>query len=136
MGNSFWRLFSVGSVAGTTLTDPPSWVESYQVSAVCITATDVDSYAMGNATTATCGTGLTVAAPSNTAGSPYCGAGMLAVASGATNHDQTNGFISSVAPNSSGKYWIVTDRNINPPSWGEWFAPNSICVTGTTVPTV
>jgi hypothetical protein len=114
------------------LTNPPSYGgETYQVSSVCIPSADVSSYAIGNATTATYGTALTQAAPSNTAGSPYCGAGMLAVAGGATNHDQTNGFISSVAPNSSGKYWIVTDRNVNPPSWGEWFLPNSICVTGT-----
>lgn len=114
------------------LTNPPSYGgETYQVSSVCIPSADVSSYAIGNATTATYGTALTQAAPSSTAGSPYCGAGMLAVAGGATNHDQTNGFISSVAPNSSGKYWIVTDRNVNPPSWGEWFLPNSICVTGT-----
>ncbi|MEO9181735.1 MAG: hypothetical protein ABI298_08820 [Acidimicrobiales bacterium] len=114
------------------LTNPPSWGgEYYQVSAVCIPSADVSSYSINTATSATYGTGLTQAAPTNTAGSPYCGAGMLAVAGGATNHDQTNGFISSVAPNSSGKYWLVTDRNIAPPSYGEWFAPNSICVTGT-----
>ena len=114
------------------LTNPPSYGgEYYQVSSVCITSTDVSSYTINNATTATYGTGLTVAAPSNTAGSPYCGTGTLAVAGGATNHDQTNGFISSVAPNSSGKYWVVVDRDINPPSYGEWFLPNSVCVTGT-----
>jgi len=115
------------------LTNPPSYGgETYQVSSVCIPSSDVSSYTINTATTSTYGTGLTQAAPSNAAGSPYCGVGTLAVAGGATNHDQTNGFISSVAPNSSGKYWVVVDRDINPPSYGESFLPNSVCVTGTT----
>lgn len=114
------------------LTNPPSYGgETYQVSAVCIPSVDVSTYTIGTATTATYGTGLTQAAPTNTAGSPYCGAGTLAVAGGATNHDQENGYINSVLPNSSGKYWVVTDTNTSPPSYGEYFLPNSICVSGT-----
>jgi hypothetical protein len=112
------------------LTNPPSYGgETYQVSSVCIPSGDVSGYTINTATTGTYGTTLTQAAPSSTAASPYCGAGLLAVAGGATNHDQTNGFISSVIPTSSGKYWLVTDTNIAPPSWGESFLPNAICVS-------
>jgi hypothetical protein len=115
------------------LTNPPSYGgETYQVASVCIPTADVSSYTRTAATTATYGTGLTTAAPSSAAGTPYCGAGQLAVAGGATNHDQTNGFISSVGPNSSGKYWVIADTNVNPPSYGETFLPTGICVSATT----
>lgn len=113
------------------LTNPPSYGgEYYQVSAVCIPSADVSSYTL-DSNPGGYGTSLTQAMPSNTAGSGYCAVGQLAVAGGATNHDQTNGFISSVSPSSDGKYWLVTDTNINPPSYGESFIPNAVCVTGT-----
>ncbi len=92
---------------------------------------NLSPYSIVNATTATYGTGLTQAAPSNAAGTPSCPTDTPAVAGGATNHDQTNGFISSVAPNSSEKYWVVTDRDLNPPSYGEHFLPVGICVSAT-----
>lgn len=115
------------------LTNPPSYGgEYYQVSAICVPRTDLSQYSIVNATTATYGTGLTQAAPANAAGSPYCPADTLAVAAGATNHDQNNGFISSVTPTSSGKYWVISDRDLNPPSYGEHFLPVGVCVSATT----
>ncbi len=114
------------------LTNPPSYGgEYYQVSAICVPRTDLSSYSIVNATTSTYGTSLTQAAPSNAAGSPYCPTDTLAVAAGATNHDQNNGFISSVTPTSSGKYWVISDRDLNPPSYGEHFLPVGICVSAT-----
>ena len=114
------------------LTNPPSYGgEYYQVSSVCIPSADVAAYAIQTDTTATYGTGLTTATPNDVAGSPYCPVGSLAVAGGATNHDQENGFISSVQPNSSGKYWVVSDADLAPPSYGDYFLANDICVTGT-----
>ncbi len=114
------------------LTNPPSYGgEYYQVSAVCIPKADVINYAIATATASTYGTGLTTATPQNSAGSPYCGTGTLAVAGGATNHDQQNGYISSVIPNSSGKYWVVSDYDTAPPSYGEYFLPVGVCVSAT-----
>jgi hypothetical protein len=99
------------------------------VSSICVPQADLTQYSIVNATTSTYGTGLTQAAPSNTAGTPYCPANTVAVAGGATNHDQTYGFISSVVPSSSEKYWTITDRDLNPPSYGEHFLPVGICVS-------
>jgi hypothetical protein len=116
------------------LTNPPSWGgEYYQVSAVCIPGTDLPAggYNIVTATTSTYGVGLTQAAPTSAAGTPYCGAGQLSIAGGAINHDQDNGFISSVAPNASGKYWVVADTDVAPPSYGEHFLPVGICATAT-----
>lgn len=114
------------------LTNPPSWGgEYYQVSSVCVPSTDVSNYSIVTATSSTYGTSLTQAAPASSAGSPYCGTNTLAVAGGAINHDQHNGFISSVSPNSSGKYWVVTDRDDAAPSYGEHFYPTAVCLNAT-----
>jgi hypothetical protein len=114
------------------LTNPPaSGREYYQVSSVCIPSADVSSYSLDD-NPGGYGTGLTQAMPSDTAGSGYCAAGTLAVAGGATNHDQQNGFISSISPASGGQYWLATDTDINPPSYGESFDVTAVCVTGTT----
>jgi hypothetical protein len=126
------------------LTNPPqSGVAYYQVFSVCIPSADVSSYTIANATYGQFGTFLDITQPGatattvppgvfNTAGSGFCADGQLAVAGGATNHDQTNGFISSVSPATGGKYWVVTDTNINPPTtYSEWFLPNAVCVSAT-----
>jgi hypothetical protein len=116
------------------LTNPPSWGgEYYQVSAVCVPSSDFPAGGYNIVTTPTTayGVDLTQAAPTNAAGTVYCGTGQLSIAGGAINHDQNNGFISSVAPNSSGKYWVVADTDVAPPYYGEHFQPVGICVTGT-----
>jgi hypothetical protein len=113
------------------LTNPPaSGREFYQVTSVCIPSADVSSYSL-NDNPGGYGTSLTQAMPSNTAGSGFCPAGTLAVAGGATNHDQQNGFISSISPASGGGYWLATDTDINPPMYGESFDVTAVCVTGT-----
>ncbi len=120
------------------MVNPPSYGgESYQVSAVCIPSGDVSSYEIDTAAVGAYGTVFSMptgggSALFNTAGSGYCGAGELAVAGGATNHDQANGFISSVLPSSDGKYWLATATDVNPPSYGESFYPNAVCVAATT----
>ncbi len=120
------------------LTNPPSYGgEYYQVSAVCIPSGDVSTYEIDTAGPGAYGTVFSTptgggSALFNTAGSGYCGAGELAVAGGATNHDQANGFISSVLPSSDGKYWLATATDLNPPSYGESFYPNAVCVAATT----
>jgi hypothetical protein len=116
---------------------PPYDGEYYQVSAVCIPSADVSSYTIRTAAFGAYGTNLATpigggAARTNTAGTPYCGAGQLALAAGASNHDTANGFISSVAPSGDPKYWLVTDTDLNPPSYGESFYPTSICASATT----
>jgi hypothetical protein len=100
----------------------------------------VTSYAIANATYGAYGTFLDITQPGaaatavppgvfNTAGFGFCAAGQLAVAGGATKHDQTNGFISSVSAAPGGQYWLVTGTNINPPtSYSEFFLPTAVCV--------
>jgi hypothetical protein len=120
---------------GVHMVNPPSYSgEYYQVSSVCIPSADVSSYTIDTAVPGGYGTDLSMpisgsAAKFNTAGSGYCGTGQLAVAGGLTNHDQANGFISSISPSSDGKYWLGTATDVNPPSYGESFYPNSVCVT-------
>jgi hypothetical protein len=114
------------------LTNPPaSGREYYQVSSVCVPSADLTSYSLDD-NPGGFGTSLTPAMPSNTAGSGFCPAGTLAVAGGATNHDQQNGFVSSISPDPGGQYWLATDTDINPPSYGESFDVTAVCVTGTT----
>lgn len=114
------------------LTNPPlSGADYYEVSSVCIPSADLTSYSLDD-NPGSYGTSLTQAMPSNTAGSGYCAAGTLAVAGGATNHDQQSGFISSISPATGGQYWLATDTDINPPSYGESFDVTAVCVTGTT----
>jgi hypothetical protein len=118
---------------------------TYSVYSVCIPSADVSSYTIDNASYGGYGTFLALGQPGaaatavspgvfNTAGSGYCGTDQVAVAGGATNHDQTNEFISSVIPSSDGKYWLATDTNINPPTtYDEFFLPVAICVSGSAV---
>jgi hypothetical protein len=116
------------------LTNPPSWGgEYYQVYAVCAPSTDLSSYTISS-NVGGYGTGLTTAQHTNAAGTPYCGAGLVAIAAGATNHDQDHGFISSLSPTAGDHYWVVNDTNINPPSYGESFVPIAACVSGTLAP--
>ena len=126
------------------LTVNPPVTAYYTVFSVCIPSADVSSYAIDTAASGAYGTFLDLSQPGaaatsvppgvfNTAASGFCGAGQLAVAGGATNHDQTNGFISSVVPDASGKYWLATSTDINPPtSYSEYFLPTAVCVAGTT----
>ena len=113
------------------LTNPPSYGgEYYQVSAVCIPAADVAAYSIKTDVGTEYGTNLSTSNVVDAAGTPYCGAGTLAVGAGASNHDQENGFLSSTVPSSDGKYWVVSDVDTNVPSWGpEHFFPVAICVT-------
>jgi len=118
--------------------DAPS---SYDVYSVCIPSADVSSYTIQTASYGAYGTFLATdaggsatgvgSAVTNTAGSPYCPSGTVAVAGGSTSHDWQNQFVSSVypAPGDS-HYWLATETDTNPPLYyDEFFLPNAICVT-------
>jgi hypothetical protein len=124
------------------LTHPPlSGTSYYDTYSVCVPGADFTAYQIGTGTDGQYGSILALGFPgaqatavppgvTNTAGSPYCPAGEVAVAGGAANHDTVNGFISSVYPNSSGEYWLATDTETDPPSgYQQWFVPNDICVS-------
>jgi hypothetical protein len=115
---------------------PANGSSTYNVYAVCVPTVDISSYTIVTADPSPT-TALTVADPTNTAGSPFCSdSGTLAVGGGGVNHDQTNGYLSSISPDATGKYWLVTDFDTNPPSYGENFFPVAICVTASmTLPT-
>jgi hypothetical protein len=142
-----WQAFVLrtGSAPGTSY---------FNVFAVCIPSADVSSYTAGSDASGAYGTflglldqppgnlpppgaALTAVPPAvtNTAGAPYCGDGQLAVGGGAFNHDwETGGRISSVYPDSSGKYWLATSTEVDPPSgYNEYFLPSDICITGSVV---
>jgi hypothetical protein len=121
---------------------------SFNTFAVCIPSTDVSSYTIGSASYGAYGTflgllgsppgaALTAVPPAvtNTAGAPYCGSGQLAVGGGAFSHDWENGGrISSIYPDSSGKYWLATATEVAPPEYyNEYFLPGDICITGSMV---
>jgi hypothetical protein len=136
---------------------PPYWFASvlytgspasFNTYAVCIPSTDVSSYTIGSASYGGYGTflgllgsppgaALTAVPPAvtNTAGAPYCGSGQLAVGGGAFSHDwQNGGRISSIYPDSSGKYWLATATDVAPPEYyNEYFLPGDICITGSMV---
>jgi hypothetical protein len=119
--------------------DAPS---TYNVYSVCIPSTDVSSYSIQTASYGAYGTFLATDQPggaatgvgdaiTNTAGSPYCPSGTVAVAGGSTSHDWQNEFVSSVypAPGDS-HYWLATETDTFPPSgYDEYFLPSDICVT-------
>jgi len=116
---------------------------SFTVYSVCIPSADVSVYQTGSASYGAYGTfvGLIGSPPGaqaaavppavfDTAGSPYCPSGTVAVAGGVFSHDQTNAYISSVYPNSSGRYWLVTETDVSPPQYyNEFFLPNDVCVS-------
>jgi hypothetical protein len=118
--------------------DAPS---TFDVYSVCIPSTDVSSYSIQTSSYGDYGTTLgtdaggtaTGVGPdvANTAGTPYCPSGTVAVAGGETNNDHQNEFLSTVypAPGDS-HYWLVTQTDVNPPSgYDENFVPQAICVT-------
>ena len=123
------------------LTDSGVVSSTYDVYSVCIPSTDVSSYSIQTANEGDYGTYLATDQPggaligvgpdtTNTAGSPYCPSGTVAVAGGSTSHDPLNEFISSVypAPGDS-HYWLATETDTNPPSgYDEYFVPSAICV--------
>ena len=117
--------------------DAPS---TFSVYSVCIPSGDVSSYTIQTASYGAYGTFLATDAGgsatgvgdsvTNTAASPYCPTGTVAVAGGSTSHDWPNSFISSLypAPGDS-HYWLSTTTDTNPPGYDEYFLPSDICVS-------
>jgi hypothetical protein len=109
---------------------------TYKVYSICLPVADISSYTVVNNTSSDSTTTLTTTSPTNTAGSPFCGSGTLAVGGGGVNDDQQNGYLSSISPDASGKYWLVTDTDSAAPSYDAHIYPVAICVTATmTLPT-
>ena len=119
----------------------PAATPAQPVYSVCIPSADVSSYSIQTSNYGDYGTLLgtdaggtpTAAGPdvANTAGTPYCPSGTVAVAGGETNNDHQNEFLSTVypAPGDS-HYWLVTQTDVNPPIGSdENFVPQDICVT-------
>lgn len=120
---------------------------TFDVYSVCMPSADVSSYAIQTSNYGDYGTflgtdaggTLTGVGPdvANTAGTPYCSPGTVAVAGGETNNDHQNEFLSTVypAPGDS-HYWLVTQTDVNPPTgYDENFVPQDICVTQQVVAT-
>lgn len=137
-----------GWLAYVLRTDPAPGTTYFNVYAVCVPGTDLSSYTIGSASYGSYGTflgllgsppgaALTAVPPAvtNTAGAPYCGGGLVAVGGGASNHDwESGGRVSSLYPDSSGKYWLATGTEVDPPGgYNEYFLPGDICITGNMV---
>jgi hypothetical protein len=130
-----WEVF----VDITNAADAPS---TYNVYSVCIPSADVSSYSIQTASAGAYGTYLATDQPggvatgvgpdvTNTAASPYCPSGTVAVAGGSTSHDWQNQFVSSLCPApGDSHYWLATETDTIPPSgYDEYFLPSDICVT-------
>ena len=106
-----------------TYTGSDSW-ETFKPYAVCIPRADVTDYQVKISDPVNNANGQ-----SDTAGSPYCGPGTIAIGAGVMSHNPLE-FISSLYPTSDPHYWLATVTNTANVNYTEHFNTYSVCVTG------